>query len=175
MMGVCVCKIDCVQWPPQLIQQKSVEVQRAVEDIIGLAEAFPLGSLAEGQPSVDKEGMLHFREHYCQMMFRAILLATTRSLHALKRRVLSANDPLFEVNVELQRPDYVMNPSLSDVQAAINHAAKIVINCSKHLAVWGFEQEEHLTEQVWAPLHSRQHSLYLQYPELRWIDRRWFR
>lgn len=47
--------------------------------------------------------------------------------------------PFFEVDVELTIPNVSMNPSLEDIQDAINTTAKKVLSCSKELRAWNAE------------------------------------
>lgn len=47
--------------------------------------------------------------------------------------------PFFDVDVELKVPSVVMNPTLADIQAAINECAKKVLTTSKRLPAWGMD------------------------------------
>ena len=66
---------------------------------------------------------------------QAILCATKSSFAAMKKRLggisttggASAERPFFDVSVELTVPRVTMNPTLDDIQAAINATAKKVI------------------------------------------------
>lgn len=66
---------------------------------------------------------------------QAILSATKSSFAAMKKRLggistsggVSAERPFFDVSVELSVPRVTMNPTLDDIQAAINATAKKVI------------------------------------------------
>ena len=65
---------------------------------------------------------------------QAILRATKSSFAAMKKRLAgisnvnaaSAERPFFDVSVELTVPRVTMNPTLDDIQAAINATAKKV-------------------------------------------------
>lgn len=45
--------------------------------------------------------------------------------------------PFFDVDVELKVPDVAMNPTLEEIQGAINSTAKQVLAVSKSLPCWG--------------------------------------
>jgi dynein heavy chain len=64
-------------------------------------------------------------------------------LRLLRSRVsggfLFVERPFFEVDVELTIPNVSMNPSLEDIQDAINTTAKKVLACSKELKAWSAE------------------------------------
>jgi len=44
--------------------------------------------------------------------------------------------PFFEVDVQLKNDEVVLNPSLNEIQKAINRAATAVLKCSKELLSW---------------------------------------
>ncbi len=68
------------------------------------------------------------------LLLQAILRATKSSFAAMKKRLAgisnagaaSAERPFFDVSVELTVPKVTMNPTLDDIQAAINATAKKV-------------------------------------------------
>lgn len=68
------------------------------------------------------------------LVTQAILRATKSSFAAMKKRLAgisnasaaSAERPFFDVSVELTVPRVTMNPTLDDIQAAINATAKKV-------------------------------------------------
>ena len=72
-----------------------------------------------------------------------------RLLNAIKKRVgsrgstgfLFVERPFFEVDVQLSLPGVGvrLNPSLADIQGAINRSATVVLSCSKRLYDWGQE------------------------------------
>ena len=82
---------------------------------------------------------------------QAILSATKSSFAAMKKRLggistsggASAERPFFDVSVELSVPRVTMNPTLDDIQAAINATAKKVIHQALQLHyVCKFSQHE---------------------------------
>ena len=64
------------------------------------------------------------RDHYNRLMYLAILNTTKRSFFALKKRLQSSptakEKPFFDVNVELVLPEVTINPTLDEIQSAIN-------------------------------------------------------
>jgi dynein heavy chain len=48
--------------------------------------------------------------------------------------------PFFDVDVELKVPDVAMNPTLEEIQGAINSTAKQVLAVSKSLPCWGSKE-----------------------------------
>lgn len=64
---------------------------------------------------------------------QAILTATKKSLAALRKRLggrghsfFALDQPFFTVALQLAVPNVICNPALTDIQAAINAAAKKV-------------------------------------------------
>ena len=76
----------------------------------------------------------------CFVCMQAILRATKSSFAAMKKRLggistssgNSAERPFFDVSVELSVPRVTMNPTLDDIQAAINATAKKVSTHDLH-------------------------------------------
>lgn len=72
-------------------------------------------------------------------------MATQRSFYAMKRRLGSKaatgifymERPFFDVDVELKVPNVSMNPTLEEIQEAINTTAKKILGTSKKLRCWG--------------------------------------
>lgn len=87
-------------------------------------------------------------------MYQALLHATKVSLNQMKERIcrktpknvvdIQPTKPFFEVDVQLQTTSVVMNPSLKEIQNAINRSARAVLVCSKQLYNWdqGHKPEE---------------------------------
>eukprot|EP00882_Tetradesmus_deserticola_P029956 GHRQ01033598.1.p1 GENE.GHRQ01033598.1~~GHRQ01033598.1.p1 ORF type:complete len:173 (+),score=58.59 GHRQ01033598.1:276-794(+) len=78
-------------------------------------------------------------------MYKSILLPTQRSFAAMKRRLGSKTAtgifymerPFFDVDVELKLPNITLNPTLDDIQDAINSTAKTILQASRQLRCWG--------------------------------------
>ena len=131
----------------QMMDAKNLEVERAVEDLINVVLSFPLEDAGGAQISDDTIQKL--RDHYSRLMYLAILNTTKNSFHTLKKRLASRtmggfmfiDKPFFDVNVELSLPIVTMNPSLEEIQLAINRCAINVLKCSKRICQWGQDRE----------------------------------
>jgi len=138
-----------------LMDAKNLEVERAVEDLINVVVSFPMD---EGScPNVADDTIQKLRDHYSRLMYLAILNTTKNSFHTLKRRlasrilapgeVASALDkPFFDVNVELYVPNVSMNPTLEEIQMAINRCAINVLKCSKRICQWGQDRSHDISK-----------------------------
>ena len=132
-----------VKTQSEWMDQKNFAVENAVEDLLGHVRTYaPEG----GDPwPEDMEMSSRIRDHYSRLMYRAILNATKNSMTSLKKRIASSGSggflfverPFFDVDVELSIPQVAMNPSLDDIQQAINRTAMYVLKCSKGLLAWG--------------------------------------
>lgn len=81
--------------------------------------------------------------------YLAILSAVKNSFNALKTRLTHkasksghVNKPFFDVDVKLRVPSIMMDPTLEEVQAAINRCALHVLRCSKKLYMWGVDRND---------------------------------
>ena len=80
-----------------------------------------------------------------RMLYRAVLNATKRALHAIKKRVgsrasggfLFLERPFFDVDVELTIPHVSMTPTLDDIQAAINRCCALDPRASRRRSPCG--------------------------------------
>ena len=125
------------------MDQKNFAVENAVEDLLGAVRTYAPESGDPWPEDVDMSNRI--RDHYSRLMYRAILNATKNSMIALKKRIASSGGggflfverPFFDVDVELSIPQVAMNPSLEDIQMAINRTAMFVLKCSKGLLAWG--------------------------------------
>ena len=123
---------------------RNSEVRRGVADLCELIENAPRDN---PETHVEPEAISTFHSHYARLMYQAILTATKRSFAAMKKRLGSRSSggflfverPFFDVDVELTVPNVSMNPSLEDIQGAINSTAKKVLRVSESLEMWGVE------------------------------------
>ena len=125
------------------MDQKNFAVENAVNDLLNYVAAYLQD---DGQPyPEDVEMSTRIRDHYSRLMYRSILNSTKNSMIALKTRIGSSSSggflfierPFFDVDVELAIPMVAMNPSLDDIQGAINRTALYILRCSKKLYAWG--------------------------------------
>ena len=151
-----------------LMDAKNLEVERAVGDLINVVISFPLDE--GGRAQVSDDTVQKLRDHYSRLMYLAILNSTKNSFHTLKRRlasrapdaagVSSADQPFFDVNVELYVPNVSMNPDLEEIQTAINRCAINVLKCSKRICQWGQDRTQDISKL------STFHSLIAQDREI---------
>eukprot|EP00798_Chlamydomonas_sp_ICE-L_P031303 gene31303-6451_t len=138
---------------------RNEEVRRSVEDLIQLVKTYPRENTSV---ILDDTELNLFKRHYAKIMYRSILTCTQLSLRAMKRRLGSKvaggfvfmERPFFNVDVELKVPNVAMNPSLTDIQSAINICAKKILTTSKMLPCWGM------------PEHTTFHELIIQDKEI---------
>eukprot|EP01138_Halocafeteria_seosinensis_P007479 gb/GECG01007645.1/.p1 GENE.gb/GECG01007645.1/~~gb/GECG01007645.1/.p1 ORF type:complete len:3314 (+),score=514.53 gb/GECG01007645.1/:1-9942(+) len=123
-----------------LLQGKNVEIEHAVEDLTGLICSYPLDAHIE---RVKDEDIQKLHDHYNHFMYQALLNCTKTSLNTLKRRVAGTSNgeskanPFFEIEVKLSVPSVDLQPSLEEVQDAINRTALAVLSSTKEIWDWG--------------------------------------
>ena len=124
------------------LQVKNEEVRRSIEDLLQLVKAYPRENVDVLLSETELE---LFQKHYSKLMYQAVLACTQKSLQVMKRRLgskisggfLFVERPIFDVDVELKVPNVVMNPPLTEIQAAINTCAKAILKTSQSLDCWG--------------------------------------
>ena len=137
-----------------VVAAKNEEVEEAVVDLIELISQYPLkdGRMAGVKPSEEAK----LRGHYSNMFYRALLLATKSALKTYKKRIgsrasggfLFVDRPIFDVNVELNIPQYTMSPPLEDVQAAINRSCRAILAIAKACPVWATAADKAMQRTV---------------------------
>ncbi len=139
-----------------LLDAKNLEVERAVGDLVEMVRSFPL----ELEDSVDESEIQLMKDHWQRQMYLAILSCVRNSFNALKSRLTVGGDllkhkkdalarlvmisticPFFDVEVKLIVPDVALDPSLTDIQSAINSCALHVLRACKRLYVWGRDED----------------------------------
>lgn len=124
----------------ELLKIRNVEINRALED----AESLLTGSGPEDL-AVNADDVSTFKQFYAGMMYNALLGCTKRSLQTVKKRLgarggnswLQLDKPLFEINIELAMPTIRTQPSLEEIQTAINTTAKRVLKSTVEIKAWG--------------------------------------
>ena len=122
------------------IESKNEEIENAVQDVIDAIYSYPL-EIAE---CVSKDAIQALWDHYSRMVYLSVMRCTKESFFALKKRLGSKTSggflymerPFFDVDIELSLPLVTMNPSLDEIQAAINRCALNILRCSKHILQW---------------------------------------
>jgi len=123
-----------------LLVAKSLEIENAVNDMLGIMVAFEFDPHV---PAVTESEIIKVKAHYNWSMYQALLNATKRSLRAMKLR-LSSNyregkglpPAFFEVDLQLDGIGVRLVPSVEDIQIAINGGAVAVLKCSKMIEAW---------------------------------------
>eukprot|EP00397_Hematodinium_sp_SG-2012_P000031 GEMP01000031.1.p1 GENE.GEMP01000031.1~~GEMP01000031.1.p1 ORF type:complete len:4639 (+),score=1050.01 GEMP01000031.1:391-14307(+) len=120
-----------------LLMAKSVEIEAAVNDLLGVIVAFPLDTHVRG---VSESEIIKVKAHYNWSMYQALLDATRRSLMYMKARLaITTNDsymPFFDVDIQLDGIGVRLQPSINDIQQAVTGGAVAVLKCSKMIEAW---------------------------------------
>ena len=134
---------EFIQHNTKFLMSKNLEVEKAVDDLLQTIMSYPLDAHVD---PVSKEEAKNIKNYYIWYLYQALLNSTQNSLNAMKYRVVgrrgqgAANQPqlkpFFEVDVQLNGTVVSLNPSLDDIQKAINKAANAVLKCSKNLYRW---------------------------------------
>eukprot|EP00754_Rhynchopus_humris_P030089 Rhum_TRINITY_DN15257_c1_g1::Rhum_TRINITY_DN15257_c1_g1_i3::g.146501::m.146501/K10408/DNAH; dynein heavy chain, axonemal len=144
----------------ELMDIKNCEVEKAAEDVIFTILAGQKSAPDAGPPSREDcaASVTTLKSHFNNLMFKAILTTTTRSLNLVKKRVgtrgnrtdfMQVGKPFFDVHVELSPPHVMLHPSLEEVQRAINQSATAVLKCSKYISPWdGVDGQETFFEKI---------------------------
>ena len=133
----------------EYLMGKNVEVEHAVDDLLQTILLYPL------DPHVDQvstEETKRIKRYYIWYLYQALLNSTQNSLNAMKYRICGRRGgvqnseqqlkPFFEVDIKLEGHDVKLQPSLDDIQKAINRAATAVLRCSKNLYNWDQQDKE---------------------------------
>ena len=136
-----------------MMDSKNLEVERATDDLIDIVRGTVLEDMTPDPDALLSAKAL--RQHYNRMMYLSLLNATKSSFYILKKRLSSRGSsllrtlhverPLWEVSVELASPNVTINPSLEEIQAAINRCAINVLRCSKRIYRWGQNRKDDLS------------------------------
>jgi len=138
-----------------IMDQKNLEVERAVYDLIELVDGTPMDDVTPVNPQT-REDLIN---HYYRLMYHAILTSMKNSFNMIKNRVgkkpvkgilavTSTSDksdkrdrPFFSVYVQLDlnnlQNEVVARPSLDEIQDAINRTAVAILRSTKRLISWG--------------------------------------
>ena len=124
-----------------IMREKNIEVESAMRDLVRQILAYELSYVSQ---TVEQSDINSLSEHFAKTTYQAVLACTRTSLETLKSRVgarslsnfLFIDAPIFEVNVEMTSSGAMMNPTLQEIQAAINACARAVLGCSRTLSVW---------------------------------------
>jgi dynein heavy chain len=124
-----------------IMREKNIEIEAAMRDLVQQILAYELSYVSL---TVDQADIDNLADYFSRTTYRSVLECTRTSLETLKTRVASRtlanflfiDAPIFEVNVEMTATGAVMNPTLTEIQDAINVCARAVLGCSRSLSVW---------------------------------------
>eukprot|EP00439_Symbiodinium_sp_Y106_P041233 s629_g5.t1 len=119
---------------------KNQEIEAAVNDMLGTIVAFPLDAHVR---RISESEIIKVKAHYNWSMYQSLLAATKRSLHKVKERLSarpledgSTPPAFFEVELQLDGLGVCLQPSMEDIQSAINGGAVALLKCSKMIEAW---------------------------------------
>ena len=122
------------------LKSKNIEVEGAVEDLIQTICSYNLDKHVE---AISAEEIQKLSKDYNWSMYQALLHATKYSLNAMKERICGRRNqpkmqlkPFFDVDVLLENGQWILKPSLEDIQSAINRAASHVLKSTKNVQNW---------------------------------------
>ena len=122
------------------LKSKNIEVEGAVEDLIQIICSYNLDKHVE---TISAEEIQKLSKYYNWSMYQALLHATKYSLNAMKERICGRRNqpkmqlkPFFDVDVLLENGQWILKPSLEDIQSAINRAASHVLKRTKNVQNW---------------------------------------
>lgn len=122
------------------LKSKNIEVEGAVEDLIQTICSYNLDKHVE---PISADEIQKLSKYYNWSMYQALLHATKYSLNAMKERICGRRNmpkqklkPFFDVNVQLDNNQCQLNPSLDEIQSAINRAASHVLKSTKRVQNW---------------------------------------
>ncbi|CAK9086371.1 Dynein gamma chain [Durusdinium trenchii] len=119
---------------------KNQETEEAVNDMLGTIVAFPLDPHVRG---ISESEIIKVKAHYNWSMYQSLLAATKRSLHKVKERLAARKQsdgsplpPIFEVELQLNGLGVCLQPSIEEIQSAVNGGAIAVLKSSKMIEAW---------------------------------------
>jgi len=144
---------EFIQENTRYLMSKNLEVETAVDDLLTAILSYPLDPHVD---PVSQEEAKKIKSYYIWYLYQALLNSTQNSLNAMKHRVVGKRGqgqgnpaqlkPFFEVDVQLAGTVVKLNPSLEEIQNAINRAANAVLKCSKNLYNWN-QQDKPVEER----------------------------
>ena len=133
------------------LTSKNLEIERAIDDLLLTILNYYL------DPRIDQvkaEETRKIKRYYFWYLYNALLHATQNSLNSMKYRICGGKtgsntklNPFFEVEIQLSGNEVRLNPSLEEIQKAINKAATAVLKCSKTLYNWDQQNTEEEKKQ----------------------------
>jgi dynein heavy chain len=135
----------------KVLVAKNVEIERAVDDLISVVNAYPVHATIVRTTTTDLNKV---KAHYCAMLYKAVLRCVQNSLEELKKRVTFnkertfADGALFEVELQLVVPEVRISPTLAQVQTCVNGCVAALLQSSRALLDWGIDSNGVPTERA---------------------------
>ena len=131
-----------VKQATNFLTSKNLEVEMAVSDLFQILSNSSIDPSVEPTPASEINIVKH---HFNSLSYQALLNCVRVSLNLIKKRtcsriganILFTQKPFFEVDITLSVPSVRLNPSLDDIQRAINRASVAVLGASKKMWQWG--------------------------------------
>uniref|UniRef100_H3AFE6 Dynein axonemal heavy chain 5 n=1 Tax=Latimeria chalumnae TaxID=7897 RepID=H3AFE6_LATCH len=108
-------------------------------------------------------GYYNFMGQLCQKNTEALVKCTKLSLDTMKRRLHSISSkyqtpkqlskdisliPVFRAKILLTIPSVVLQPSLEDIQGAVNKAVNVILTMAKDIQLWTYAHLHHKQQQT---------------------------
>lgn len=128
-----------IQKQANILIAKNLEIEKAVDNLLEKSINYRVDPCIE---PINKETCMLIKQYYFWFTYKTLLKATQNSLNMMKDKICGqlnedySLQPLFEVFVKLENGVVTLEPSLEDIQKAINRAATAVLKCSKKLLGW---------------------------------------
>ena len=141
---------EFVDMQTDIVRDKGLDLKRlrdnienGIEEMLEAISAYTLDSGA--CPVLKAEDVNRLTDHYGDLLYSAILGAVKNSFAAIKKRLASRRSsrfmlidrPFFDIEILLQVPKIKLQPSLDDVQYAIDETARMVLRCIKCVPLLG--------------------------------------
>jgi len=126
---------EYIRGPAAVLEEKNVEVERAVNDLVKVIKGYPLNPHIQPVPQEDVD---RITTHYNHFLYQALLHSAKNSLVLLKKRITaSGSEPFFELNVQLVNKKIALTPNLEEIQSCVNNGAFLILKSLRKLYDWG--------------------------------------
>ncbi|ETO09364.1 hypothetical protein RFI_28011 [Reticulomyxa filosa] len=139
------CQQKAIEKTRAILQEKNLEVETALVDIIKNIQEFPIQDESIKTSTRQLNKVKHF---YQDLTYQSVLSCIKTSLNVLKDRANSRQQKsyvseiaLFQVHLMLQVPRVVVSPSLDEIQQTINLVAKSIIHTTQNILDWGITED----------------------------------
>ena len=129
------------------LNNKSIEIERAVEDILEVISGFPF---EETKLTITPDLLTRLKEFYHRTILENLLNSVVKSLHYFRSRTRkdTHGDPIFKIGFELAAPDVILKPNLEEIQESIDRVVQSVLGSPKAIQPWRCKPEIHFNREV---------------------------